>query len=446
MAISWVPQVIVCDTACEDGAMSSGSELFPFGSMTAALPVFEMALRGYEKRQVDKYVHQAESEISALTAEREEAFAQIAELGMVIAQLEHELMGSRRLIGDDISYRHLGARVEQILALAEEQAAEIRANAATGLTDEERVLRQTRADIDAEAKDTTRDFEIALTTRRADEERAAAKRREDVAMEVEVAKAYAAKIRADVDKLYEAARLESERVGEATKAYAEQVRVETEAHARLVRSQVEAEIERRRAEASRDFDEEIERRHAEATRELAVEIERRQAETARELADGQARARAEADAIIAAARAAADQLVATAHTDGEQIRGQARTDARAEADRIVATARSDSDQTLAKAAADAAATRAAAQAEADQTLAEAEKLLGEIRTAVETAAIATAGSGMAANMDGSVTDDAPRDAALVDVTAADQEPDDEPDQSTTVDAGSGAVTVGATQR
>ena len=90
------------------------------------------------------------------------------------------------------STRDLGAQVERILALAEEQAAEIRA-------------RESRE----------------LAQRRAEEERDAAQRRAELAAEVQSAKAYAAKVRADVDDLYTRALQESNRVGDATKAYAD---------------------------------------------------------------------------------------------------------------------------------------------------------------------------------------------------------------------------------
>ena len=85
-------------------------------------------MRGYEKRQVDRYVRQAEAELAALAAEREETYAQIQLLNHHIQQLQHELVQTRRVAPspETVSYRHLGPRVEQILALAEDQAAAIR--------------------------------------------------------------------------------------------------------------------------------------------------------------------------------------------------------------------------------------------------------------------------------------------------------------------------------
>src|SRR6476620_5125832 len=106
--------------------MSSSGEGFPFGAGSET--VFELALRGYDKRQVDRYVQQVEAEVAALVAEREETYAQIGLLNQHIAQLQQELASSRRMapIGDSATYRHRGPKVEQILTLAEDQASEIR--------------------------------------------------------------------------------------------------------------------------------------------------------------------------------------------------------------------------------------------------------------------------------------------------------------------------------
>ncbi len=57
--------------------MSHGGEIFGLGGDAATEPSFETALRGYEKKQVERYVARAENEIAALSAEREQAYAQI---------------------------------------------------------------------------------------------------------------------------------------------------------------------------------------------------------------------------------------------------------------------------------------------------------------------------------------------------------------------------------
>src|SRR3954453_13552490 len=109
---------------CEDGNMSHGGEIFGLGADAASEPSFETALRGYEKKQVERYVARAENEIAALAAEREQAYSQIQAMAGQIDRLQQEAAQARRQtgVGTEVSFRHLGPRVEQILALAEEQA------------------------------------------------------------------------------------------------------------------------------------------------------------------------------------------------------------------------------------------------------------------------------------------------------------------------------------
>src|SRR4051794_3514557 len=87
-------------------------------------PNFEVALRGYEKRQVDLYVTRAESQISGLASERERAIAQIQNMGAQLQKLQAELteLHQRPTQIDRAFFRDLGPMVDQILALAEKQA------------------------------------------------------------------------------------------------------------------------------------------------------------------------------------------------------------------------------------------------------------------------------------------------------------------------------------
>src|SRR3954453_4100954 len=160
-------------------SMSHGGEIFGLGGGAATEPSFETALRGYEKKQVERYVARAENEIAALAAEREQAYSQLQAMAAQIDRLQQETSQARRQggLGTEVSFRHLGPRVEQILALAEEQAEAIKASAtddiAARLAEAERI----RAEADAHAHNGFRDFEIALAARRAEEERADATKR-----------------------------------------------------------------------------------------------------------------------------------------------------------------------------------------------------------------------------------------------------------------------------
>src|SRR3712207_2001113 len=111
--------------------MSHGEEIFDLGEDVTSEPTFESALRGYDKRQVDRYVARAEGEIAALAADREQAYAQLQAMAGQLEQVQGELGQARRRVGvsGQVSFRHLGPRVEQILTLAEEQAEAIRSGA-----------------------------------------------------------------------------------------------------------------------------------------------------------------------------------------------------------------------------------------------------------------------------------------------------------------------------
>src|SRR5262249_11451250 len=111
--------------------MSHGGELFAMGEGVVAEPGFDIALRGYERRQVGRYVAQVEAEVAALTSERDEAYAQVQALAGQVHEVQNRMAELRRQTAADaaVTFRHLGPRVEQILALAEEQAEAIRASA-----------------------------------------------------------------------------------------------------------------------------------------------------------------------------------------------------------------------------------------------------------------------------------------------------------------------------
>jgi len=306
--------------------MSSAPEVFPFGNPSE--PAFETALRGYEKKQVERYVQTVEAEVAALVAEREELYGQIGLLNQHIQQLQHE-MNSRRLAtpaaGGDVSYRHLGARAEQILALAEEQAAEIRERVSRELAEREAVLNRTRAELDVKAADAVRNFETALAARKAEEEAAAAKRRSDLEAEITAAKEYAARVRSDVDALYTAALQESTRVGDATKAYADKVRAETEAYAALVRGQTDEELASLRTAAAAEATALKDKTTAEADtlrEEAEAEFQRRKAEIEAELSDlrrsvdGElSQRRVEAEQVLAQRRVSVDDEISSARDD-----------------------------------------------------------------------------------------------------------------------------------
>src|SRR5690349_17880697 len=169
------------DKPCEDGIMSHGGDLFALGSEAAPVNLgFESVLRGYDKRQVAAYVEQAEAEIAALVQERDEALRHSQVLAAESEALRAEVAEFRKRspISEATSFRHLGTRAEQILALAEEQAAAIVTNAEHSVADIRADAARLHAEAEAERQSAIRDFETVLAARRAEEDRATSARRE----------------------------------------------------------------------------------------------------------------------------------------------------------------------------------------------------------------------------------------------------------------------------
>src|SRR6266508_1122037 len=117
--------------SCGGWRMSHGGELFASADITSR-PGFELVRRGYDKPQVDQYVSQVGSMISRLAGERELALSQIQDMAAQLQRLQAEVneLRKRPVQVDRASFRHLGAMVDQILALAEKQAEAITSTAA----------------------------------------------------------------------------------------------------------------------------------------------------------------------------------------------------------------------------------------------------------------------------------------------------------------------------
>src|SRR5262249_53751117 len=123
--------------------MAQGGDLFALSGGIPSEPNFDIAVRGYKRDQVDGYIQSLESDIAALAAEREDAYTQVQALAAQVHQLQQELHEQRMrgtvgtvVASSQVSFRHLGPRVEQILALAEEQAEAIKADAVTSVRDQ----------------------------------------------------------------------------------------------------------------------------------------------------------------------------------------------------------------------------------------------------------------------------------------------------------------------
>ena len=84
---------------------------------------FELVRRGYDRGQVD-------DRITKLVADRDSALARITSLEKRIEELHLETQNAQAQVTDaEPSYAGLGARVEKILRLAEEEAKDLREEA-----------------------------------------------------------------------------------------------------------------------------------------------------------------------------------------------------------------------------------------------------------------------------------------------------------------------------
>lgn len=84
---------------------------------------FELVRRGYDRAQVDE-------RISKLVSDRDSALARITALEKRIEELHLETQNAQAQVNDaEPSYAGLGARVEKILRLAEEEAKDLREEA-----------------------------------------------------------------------------------------------------------------------------------------------------------------------------------------------------------------------------------------------------------------------------------------------------------------------------
>src|SRR5690242_13185005 len=218
-------------------SMSHGGEIFGLGGDAASEPSFETALRGYNQKQVERYVARAENEIAALAAEREQAYQQIQSLAGQVDRLQQEATQARRqpAIGTEVSFRHLGPKVESILATAEDVANDIKNSAtddiAARLAEAERI----RAEAEAHAHDGIRDFEIALAARRAEEEKVDAARRAAAEKAVATSRQAAEQMRAEAEATLARARAESQQLTEKTAHEAQRVRNEADGYAKSTR-------------------------------------------------------------------------------------------------------------------------------------------------------------------------------------------------------------------
>ena len=229
---------------------------------------FDPALRGYDKRQVDQFVADVEHQIGGLSAERDNAHAEIRRLGGMTQSLQAELaeLRERPVQIDRASFRDLGPMVDQMLALAEKQAGTIigaaNQRASSREAESERLLNEVR---DRAAKMSS-DLDAQLARRRADADQGFEARRASAEAEITKLHEQAERARAEAEGMREGAEQESRQVKEQNAQYVERARAEADALITAARTQGEQELAQQRAELTQ----EINGRRTEAAQRIAA--------------------------------------------------------------------------------------------------------------------------------------------------------------------------------
>ena len=255
---------------------------------------FEVVRRGYEPAQVDRHVASLRHEIESHRHRADEAERQAAQLAAT-PRSESET---------GPSYAGLGARIEKILGLADEEARHLKATAAEDATqhrslteteagrireEAERFAQERRADAEAEAARIVSEAKRNADTLRDDSERAAKARREEAEALFEGNRAKAAKSAADFETTLASRRDQAEKdftdkmganeaqLGQVS-ARAEQLRLEAE----KLRADSDRKSKRTMDEANRAADDLLaeakataERIRTESERELSAATQRR---------------------------------------------------------------------------------------------------------------------------------------------------------------------------
>ncbi len=214
----------------------------PLLSEVTTMPSFRLAFRGYDAREVDRYAYHMETEIEAATAIQRDLAADVRSLTDQLGRAHEELSTLRRRpsADDTISFRHLGPRVEQILAEAHAEAEAIRQSA----NDSAAWLRQAtdahvRAVV-AEHARTVAGYDERERWMRAEEERLTQRlrTRQDA---VARAEQYRDKLRSDAERLLAAAQEQHERLDASTLAHAQQTMARAHTQAREIRARADRE-------------------------------------------------------------------------------------------------------------------------------------------------------------------------------------------------------------
>jgi len=261
---------------------------------------FDVALRGYDRDQVDAHLASIESEFATALTERDRLADRVKHLEARIEELHlHPGEADGEVNRSGSALTGFGARVEKIMRIAEEEATSVR--------------EETRAEIERERLEASKKVGAI---RQAAEKDAAAHRR---------------KVEQEAALLLERARQEAARVRAEAEAHAGAVREEASGHLEAVRA--------RAAQAAADFETALAKRRQKAEADHVARTEAAD----RELAETVARTdqlRAEAEKMRADAERRSQEMLQAAQRESAELAAEARAQAdraRRESERELAT-------------------------------------------------------------------------------------------------------------
>jgi DivIVA domain-containing protein len=245
---------------------------------------FDVALRGYDRDQVDAHLASIESEFSSAVAERDRLAERVKHLESRVEELH--LAGDDEPSGSAVT--GFGARIERIMRTAEEEATAAREEA---LADAERDRTDTAKRISALQQAAEKD---ALAHRR--------KVEQEASQLLDKARQEAARVRADADSQAAATREEASGHLEAVRAKAAQAAADFETALAKRRQKAEADHVARTNAAERELAETVAR-----TDQLRAEAEKMRNDAERRSQEMLQAAQRESGELVAEARAQADR-------------------------------------------------------------------------------------------------------------------------------------------
>ncbi|MCW2602944.1 MAG: hypothetical protein JWN61_1079 [Pseudonocardiales bacterium] len=288
-----------------------------FSLLSFDRPEFDVAMRGYDRRQVQDHIERMDSDLVSAASERDAAMARSADLAAQLASAYAEVESLRRKIRTDVSTvvtaENVSDRIRSMLELAEEEAsrlrdeAELYADQTRRSTDEDvaRVRSEARAESErlmGMAQIRVDDVESAYQARINEGDAYLAEQRALAASELRNG-------RSQLDADIEAAGIERARLD----AEHESARNALDAEHEATRNQLDAQAKLYRDTATEDF-------------EIALRVRRRTTEAA--AAQERAAAKAANDELMAGARAEAAELVRSAAVEAQRLEDARQTTAR----------------------------------------------------------------------------------------------------------------------